>query len=98
MVREKLRKASLFHGVCRPDFAKTAIGTAHEQYTVRKGGRISIGAYVMNAGGKQITYKSKDRSVARVSKRGALRGVRAGKTSVTIRCGQAKKIVAVRVV
>ena len=98
MVREVSRNVSRFHGVCRPDFTKTAIGTDRERYTVKEGEKISIRAYVMNADGKKITYKSKNRGVARVSKKGTVRGVRKGRCHITLRCRGVKKVVEVIVV
>lgn len=71
---------------------KTVI-TVKKKITVKKGKKAKLNVKVNTS--KKITYRSANKKIARVNKKGVIRGVKKGKTKVTIKCNGITKSVRV---
>lgn len=65
------------------------------KYTVKKGKKVKIKATSLS--GKKVAYKAANKKIARVSTKGVVKGLRKGKTTITLKCGSAVKKVKVTV-
>lgn len=73
--------------------AKTTITAAKKAYTLKKGKKASLKVTVTNANGKKVTYKSSKKNVVKVTSKGVIKGLRKGKSVITIKCnGVTKKV------
>ena len=75
--------------------AQNKIVTDKKKYSVKKGKSVKITAVAVN--GKKIKYKSSKKTVAKVSAKGKVTGVKKGTAKITITAGAAKKTVKVTV-
>ena len=72
---------------------KTVIKPKKSSYTVKKGKKVTIKVTVTNANGKKVTYKSANKKIATVTSKGVVKGIKKGKTTITVKCnGVSKKI------
>lgn len=76
---------------------KTTIKTNKKSYSVKVGKKVTIKTTVTNANGKKVTYKSANKKIATVSKKGVVKGIKKGKTTITIKCNKVSKKVQVTV-
>lgn len=76
---------------------KTQIQFSKKKYTVKKGKTVRLGVTVKNKNGSKITYKSANKKIAKVSKKGVVKGIKKGKTKITVTCNKVKKSVTVQV-
>ena len=56
-----------------------------------------MGVTIKNQNGAKVTYKSANKKIARVSKKGVVKGLKKGKTKITVTCNKKKKSVTVQV-
>ncbi|MCI8299520.1 MAG: glycoside hydrolase [Lachnospiraceae bacterium] len=72
---------------------KTVIKPKKSSYSVKKGKKVTIKVTVTNAKGKKVTYKSANRKIATVTNKGVVKGIKKGKTTITVKCnGVSKKV------
>lgn len=76
---------------------KTVIRFDKKKYTVKKGKSVRLGVTIKNQNGAKVTYKSANKKIARVSKKGVVKGLKKGKTKITVTCNKKKKSVTVQV-
>ena len=76
----------------------TGLTTAKTAYTVVVGKTVSIGAKKTPAGSADaIKYTSANKAVATVTSTGVIKGIKAGKTTITVKSGTKSKVVTVTV-
>ena len=95
---EELKKAQDELAAAKAQLAvakKGKIVTDKAKYTVKKGKTVKITAVASN--GKKVTFKSKNKKIATVSKKGNIKGVKKGTTKIVIKAGAAQKTVKVTV-
>ncbi len=66
---------------------------APKTLSVRQGKKKKLKVTVSNANGRRVTYKSKNKKIATVTKKGVVKGVKKGKTVITVKCnGVTRKV------
>jgi FKBP-type peptidyl-prolyl cis-trans isomerase len=73
--------------------AVTTIKTNKKAYTLKKGKKVTIKVTTTNDDGKKVTFKSSKKSVAKITAKGVVKGVKKGTATITITCnGVSKKV------
>ena len=91
-------KKSVTVKVTVPDIKTTKITVPSKKVTVKKGKKITLKPTVKPANSTQaVTFSSSDKKIATVSKKGVVKGVRAGKAKITITSGSKSVVVVVTV-
>lgn len=91
-LEKKLSEAQQALKTAQQNNKKTKIKVSNK-LTVKVKKKKQLKVTVTNAGKKKVTYKSKNKKVASVSKKGVVKGIKKGKTVITIKCnGVTKKV------
>lgn len=80
---------------CTITVKKPSLKITKKAVTVKKGKKAKIRVKAVPSG--KITYKSSNKKVATVTKKGVVKGVKSGTCKITVKCNGLKKVVKVKV-
>ena len=84
-----------YKATCTITVKKPTLKLTKKSVTVKKGKKAKIKVKAVPTG--KITYKSSNKKVATVTKKGVIKGVKAGSCKITIKCNGVKKVMKVKV-
>lgn len=84
-----------YKATCTVTVKKPTLKLTKKSVTVKKGKKAKIKLKAVPTG--KITYKSSNKKVATVTKKGVIKGVKAGSCKITVTCNGVKKVLKVKV-
>ena len=80
---------------CTVTVKKPSIKVSKKAVTVKKGKKTKLSVKAIPAG--KITYVSSNKKIASVTKKGVIKGVKAGSCKLTVKCNGVKKVIKIKV-